>query len=77
MELGTGPPRPLPYIQQAPKLELKQRPSHLRYAYLGESSTLPIIIANSISQEEKDKLLKSASGIQISYWVDYSRYQRY
>lgn len=56
--LGTGPPQPLPSIQQAPKLELKQLPSHLRYAYLGESSTLPVIIAKSINQEEEEKLLR-------------------
>ncbi|KAL2491991.1 Integrase [Abeliophyllum distichum] len=48
-ELGTGSTKHLPFVQQPPKIELKQLPSHLRYAYLGYSSTLPVIIANSIN----------------------------
>ncbi|KAL2504707.1 Reverse transcriptase Ty1/copia-type domain-containing protein [Abeliophyllum distichum] len=51
LDLGTTPPQQPPSVQQAPTLELKQLPSHLRYAYLGESSTLPVIIANSINQD--------------------------
>jgi len=34
-----------PSIEEPPKLELKVLPSHLRYVFLGESNTLPIIIA--------------------------------
>lgn len=44
-ELGTGPTKPLPSIQQPPKLELKQLQPHLRYAYLGDSSALLVIIS--------------------------------
>ncbi|KAL2466426.1 Reverse transcriptase Ty1/copia-type domain-containing protein [Abeliophyllum distichum] len=51
MDLGTAPPQQPPSIQKAPTLELKQLPSHLRYAYLIESSTLPVIIANSINKD--------------------------
>ncbi|KAL5552626.1 hypothetical protein UlMin_040027 [Ulmus minor] len=32
-------------IEEPPTLELKPLPSHLRYAYLGEVSTLPVIIS--------------------------------
>ncbi|KAL5559958.1 hypothetical protein UlMin_036169 [Ulmus minor] len=32
-------------IEEPPNLELKPLPSHLRYAYLGEVSTLPVIIS--------------------------------
>ncbi|XP_070045260.1 uncharacterized protein [Nicotiana tomentosiformis] len=34
-----------PSIQEPPKLELKLLPSHLRYAFLGPNSTLPVIIS--------------------------------
>lgn len=37
-------------IEEPPVLELKQLPSHLRYAYLGDSSTLPIIISASLDE---------------------------
>ncbi|XP_023732206.1 uncharacterized protein LOC111880021 [Lactuca sativa] len=42
---------------KAPKLELKTLPNHLKYAYLGEEKTLPIIISNKLSIEEEDKLV--------------------
>ncbi|KAI5324139.1 hypothetical protein L3X38_033212 [Prunus dulcis] len=38
----------LPSIVQAPELELKQVPKHLKYAYLGENETLPVIIASHL-----------------------------
>ncbi|XP_052621494.1 uncharacterized protein LOC128127143 [Lactuca sativa] len=47
----------LPSIVQAPKLELKCLPDHLKYAYLGEDKTLPIIISDKLSIEEEDKLV--------------------
>lgn len=53
-ELGTGPTKPLPSIQQP----LKQLPPHLRYAYLGESSALLVIISNSINEVEDERLLR-------------------
>jgi hypothetical protein len=49
---------PLPSLQRAPTLELKPLPSHLRYAYLGDASTLPVIISNSLSELEEEKLLR-------------------
>ena len=39
-------------------MEEKQLPNHLRYAYLGEESTLPVIISSSLSNMEEEKLLK-------------------
>ncbi|XP_022883823.1 uncharacterized protein LOC111400659 [Olea europaea var. sylvestris] len=57
-ELGSGPSKPLPSVQKAPILELKQLPSHLRYAYLGESSTLPVIIANEMTELKEQRLLR-------------------
>ena len=37
---------------------MKQLPAHLKYAYLRESSTLPVIISSSLSNMEEEKLLK-------------------
>ena len=39
-------------------MEENQLPGHLRYAYLGEESTLPVIISSSLSNMEEEKLLK-------------------
>ncbi|XP_022869740.1 uncharacterized protein LOC111389116 [Olea europaea var. sylvestris] len=57
-ELGMGNTKPLPSVQQPPVLELKQLPPHLRYAYLGELDTLPVIISNTVSEMEEEKLLR-------------------
>jgi hypothetical protein len=52
--------------------ELKQLPAHLRYAFLGESSTFPVIISASLNKVEEEKLLrvlrdhKSALGWSIA-----------
>jgi len=56
----------------SPKVELKQLPSHLWYAFLGEKSTFPVIISSDLNELEEDKLLrilrahKSAIGWTIS-----------
>ncbi|KAM1059014.1 hypothetical protein ACFX2B_023592 [Malus domestica] len=48
----------LPSSEQAPKLELKLLPSHLKYAHLGVNETLPVIIAADLNETEEDKLLR-------------------
>ena len=55
--LGANPSRLTPSIEKPPIVEEKQLPSHLRYAYLGEESTLPVIISSSLSNMEEEKLL--------------------
>ena len=35
-----------PPIEPPPSLELKTLPKHLKYAYLGEQETLPVIVAS-------------------------------
>ncbi|CAN6691837.1 unnamed protein product [Malus baccata var. baccata] len=47
----------LPSIIQAPTLELKPLPSHLKYIFLGENETLPAIISSSLTAQEEEKLL--------------------
>ena len=46
----------VPSFKQPPKMEKKSLPSHLRYAYLGEASTLPVIISASLIAAEENKL---------------------
>ena len=56
--LGENTQTLVPSIKRPPQLEQKPLPSHLRYAYLGESSTLPIIISVSLTAVEEEKILK-------------------
>ena len=57
--LGASPSQFTPSIEKPPIVEEKQLPNHLRYAYLGEESTLPVIIPSSLFDMEEEKLLKT------------------
>ncbi|CAN6552280.1 unnamed protein product [Malus baccata var. baccata] len=48
----------LPSIIQAPVLELKPLPSHLKYIFLGENETLPAIISSFLTTQEEEKLVR-------------------
>ncbi|CAN6725445.1 unnamed protein product [Malus baccata var. baccata] len=48
----------LPSIVQAPILDLKPLPSHLKYIFLGENETLPGIISSSLTAQEEEKLVR-------------------
>ena len=48
----------VPLIKKAPQLEQKQLPEHLQYAYLGNSSTLSVIISASLTEAQEDKMLR-------------------
>ena len=56
--LGSSSSRLILSIENPLVLEEKHLPSHLRYAYLGESSTLPVIISSYLSKVEEEKLLR-------------------
>nr|GEU34686.1 reverse transcriptase domain-containing protein [Tanacetum cinerariifolium] len=45
-------------IEEPSKLELKDLPSHLEYAYLEGVDKLPVIIAKDLKEDEKEALLK-------------------
>nr|GEW06354.1 reverse transcriptase domain-containing protein [Tanacetum cinerariifolium] len=45
-------------IEEPPKLELKELPSHLEYAYLEGVDKLPVIISKDLKVDEKKALLK-------------------
>ncbi|XP_027152195.1 uncharacterized protein LOC113752274 [Coffea eugenioides] len=50
--------RVLPSVVQAPVLELKPLPEHLKYAYLGDNETLPVIISSALSKTQEEKLIR-------------------
>jgi len=41
-----------------PKLELKLLLENLKYAYLGNDETLPVIISNALTSKQEDKLIR-------------------
>ncbi|KAL9252142.1 Retrovirus-related Pol polyprotein from transposon 297-like protein, partial [Drosera capensis] len=43
---------------EAPKVELKKLPSHLKYVFLGEGETLPMIISNNLSPLQDERLIR-------------------
>nr|GEV09981.1 reverse transcriptase domain-containing protein [Tanacetum cinerariifolium] len=45
-------------IEEPPKLESKELPSHLEYAYLEDVDKLPVIISKDLKFDEKEALLK-------------------
>ncbi|KAI4310899.1 hypothetical protein MLD38_035843 [Melastoma candidum] len=46
-----------PSIIVPPMLEIKPLPSHLKYAFLGESNTLPVIVSNRLDDKQLNQLL--------------------
>ncbi|CAN6718472.1 unnamed protein product [Malus baccata var. baccata] len=45
-------------IEMPPTLELKPLPSHLKYVFLGDDETLPVIISSTLTAQEEDKLVR-------------------
>nr|XP_008386324.2 uncharacterized protein LOC103448840 [Malus domestica] len=58
ISLPTSNKKTLPFVIQAPKLELKPIPEYLKYAFLGEDETLPVIISSQLTAEEGEKLIR-------------------
>ncbi|CAM8913893.1 unnamed protein product [Rhodiola kirilowii] len=48
----------LPSVIQAPKIELKPLPGHLKYAFFGENNTLPVIIKSGLETDQERRLIK-------------------
>ncbi|CAM8934116.1 unnamed protein product [Rhodiola kirilowii] len=47
----------LPSVVQAPTVELKPLPSHLKYVFLGEDSMLPVIIKSGLEPDQERRLM--------------------
>ena len=48
----------LPSILQAPTLELKSLPNHLKYVFLGEEDTLSVIIVKELTPLQEERLIR-------------------
>ncbi|KAJ9130123.1 hypothetical protein P3X46_034999 [Hevea brasiliensis] len=48
----------LPSVVQAPVLELKSLPEHLKYVYLGDNETLPVIISSNLTKIQEERLTR-------------------
>ncbi|KAL2228571.1 UNVERIFIED_CONTAM: Retrovirus-related Pol polyprotein from transposon 17.6 [Sesamum indicum] len=57
IELPQSHTKLVPSFLQAPTLELKELPKHLKYSFLGENDTLPVIISSKLSSLEEEKLI--------------------
>ena len=47
----------LPSIESPPTLELKLLPSHLKYTYIGQNNTLPVIISFTLDASQERRLV--------------------
>ncbi|GKC05073.1 hypothetical protein Tco_0996683 [Tanacetum coccineum] len=47
-----------PSSVEPPRLELKELPEHLEYAFLQENNQLPVVISSALSTDEKTRLLE-------------------
>ncbi|KAM2134156.1 hypothetical protein ACFX1R_004189 [Malus domestica] len=55
----------LPSVIQPSSLKLKPLPSHLKYVFLGEQETLPVIISSSLIAQEEDKLVRCFGNTEL------------
>ncbi|KAH9781036.1 hypothetical protein KPL71_008306 [Citrus sinensis] len=64
-----------PNEEEAPELELKPLPEELKYAYLGEQQTYPVVIFSQLTHDQEDQILESVAGHPYYYFLDgYSGY---
>ena len=52
-------PRSIESILQPPKPDLKPLPFNLKYSFLGENETFPIIISSKLNAHQEGKLLQA------------------
>nr|GFA03395.1 reverse transcriptase domain-containing protein [Tanacetum cinerariifolium] len=50
-------PKTQPEEDEPPKVELKELPPHLEYAFLGDNGKWPVIIAKDLSPNERTNLI--------------------
>ncbi|XP_016747381.1 uncharacterized protein [Gossypium hirsutum] len=48
----------IPSLISPPKLELNGFPENLKYIYLGENQTLPLIVSNALTETQESKLIR-------------------
>ncbi|KAH9681200.1 hypothetical protein KPL71_026880 [Citrus sinensis] len=65
----------LPSTESPHTLELKLLPSHLKYAYLGQNNTLPVIISSTLDAGQEQSLVDLLGKYRKSNWMDHGRYK--
>nr|GEZ00066.1 reverse transcriptase domain-containing protein [Tanacetum cinerariifolium] len=55
------------FINEPPKFELKELPSHLEYAFLEGTDKLPVIISKELKDEENSALLKDDFKLAVQH----------
>ncbi|KAM1157367.1 hypothetical protein ACFX1X_028288 [Malus domestica] len=48
----------LPLVIQAPSIEIKPLPNHLKYVFLGDQETLPVIVSSTLTAGDEEKLVR-------------------
>ncbi|GJX12830.1 hypothetical protein Tco_0204588 [Tanacetum coccineum] len=59
-----------PLSAEPPKLELKELPEHLEYAFLQENNQIPVVISSALSTIEKARLLEFKPSVQTQRRVN-------
>ncbi|XP_048228283.1 uncharacterized protein LOC112534948 [Ricinus communis] len=65
-EISNTNDKMLPSIVQAPKLELKTLPDHLKYVYLGDKETLPVIISKGLTMKQERRLIEALKEYKVA-----------
>ncbi|XP_062075604.1 uncharacterized protein LOC133779690 [Humulus lupulus] len=68
LELPISHEQLQPSVKSPPKLELKPLPEHLKYVYLGEKETLPVIITTKLTQVQEDLLIRVLQEYKTAIW---------
>ena len=58
IELPLSYSKLLPFVVQAPILDLKPLPDHQKYAYLGSDKTLSVIITKDLTLMQEERLMR-------------------
>jgi hypothetical protein len=69
------PPRSIesiPSSVQPPKPDLKSLPFNLKYSFLGENETFPVIISSKLNAHQEGKLLQTLKNAQKCIRMDHS-----
>ncbi|KAF5462781.1 hypothetical protein F2P56_018762 [Juglans regia] len=64
-ELALSTDLSLPTVLQAPIPDLKPLPSYLKYVFLGDGGTLPVIISSELSAPQEEKLVQEVATIRV------------
>nr|GFB39809.1 hypothetical protein [Tanacetum cinerariifolium] len=74
-DLKVIEPKTQPKEDEPPKVELKELPPHLEYAFLGNNGEWPVIIEKDLSSNEKTDLIKVLKNPEEGHSLETNGYQ--